>query len=201
MNQVNCLAVYFKGNNKDYVITRIDRELVESWEYFELLADKRLDTFLSELKLISNLQNEKIIWIRSVFYFKSNNKSNVIRDWLILVILHLTIKTKHLTYLSRTFTISKRKTEELSNLKNFHRFRGFALHCESAKSAENWQDFLWILGSRLDYFLSELKLISNLQNQQKIESWQPFDWKITTGVAGLIEIALFLLHCGSDIEN
>ena len=134
MNQVNCLA--------DHVITRIDRESVESWEYFELLADKRLDTFLSELKLISNLQNEKIIWIRSVFYFKSNNKGNVIRDWLILVILHLTFKTKHLTYWSRTFTISKRKTEEPSNLKNFHRFRGFALHYESAKSAENWQDFL-----------------------------------------------------------
>ena len=53
---------------------------MESWEYFELLADKRLDTFLSELKLISNLQNEKIIWIRSVFYFKSNNNDNVMQE-------------------------------------------------------------------------------------------------------------------------
>ena len=69
--------------------------------------------------------------------------------------------------------------------KKFHRFRGFALHYESTVLAENrWQDLVLILGNRLDYFLSELKLISNLQNQQKIESWQLFDWKITTEVTG-----------------
>ena len=93
--------------------------------------------------------------------------------------MHLTFKTNHLTYLSRTFTISKKKKENISNLKNFRRFRGFALHYESAESAENWQDLVLILGNRLDYFLSELKLILNLQKQQKIESWQLFDWKIT----------------------
>ena len=116
-------------------------ELAERLEYFELLADKRLGSFSSELKLISNLQNVKIIWIRSVFYFKSNSKGNVIQkfieiDRLILVILHLAFKTKDLTYLSR--------------------FRGFALHYESAESAENLQDFVLILGNGLDYLLSVL---------------------------------------------
>ena len=89
-------------------------------------------------------------------------------------------------------------------MKNFRRFRGFALHYESAESAENWQDLVLILGNRLDYFLSELKLISNLRNQQNIESWQLFDWKVTTGVKGLQElilISLFFLHITSDIEN
>ena len=78
----------------------------------------------------------------------------------------------------------KKKKENLSNLKNVHRFPGFALHYESAELAENWQDLVLIVGNTLDYFLSELKLISNLQNQQKIESWQLFDWKITTEVTG-----------------
>ena len=55
-------------------------ELAESWEYFKLSSGKRLDTFSSELKLISNLQNKKIIWIRSVFCFKNNNKGNVIQE-------------------------------------------------------------------------------------------------------------------------
>ena len=48
----------------------------------------------------------------------------------------MTFKTNHLTYLSRTFTISKNKKENLSNLKNFRRFCGFALHYESAESTE-----------------------------------------------------------------
>ena len=33
---------------------------------------------------------------------------------------------------------------------------------------------------RLDYFLTEFKLISNLQNQQKTGSGQLFTWQITT---------------------
>ena len=98
--------------------------------------------------------------------------------------MHLTFKTNHLIYLSRIFTISKKRKENILNLKNFRRFLGFTLHCESAESVENWQDLVLISGNRLDYFLSELKLIPNLQNQQKIESWQLFDWKITIEVMG-----------------
>ena len=56
--------------------------------------------------------------------------------------MHLTFKTNHLTYSSRTFTISKKKKEKLSNLKNIRQFHGFALHYESAESAENRQGFV-----------------------------------------------------------
>ena len=96
--------------------------------------------------------------------------------------MHPAFKTNHLTYLSLTLTISKKKKENISNLKNFCKFRGFALHYKSVESAENWQDLVLILGNRLDYILSELKLMSNLRNYQKIESWQLFDWKIITEV-------------------
>ena len=82
----------------------------------------------------------------------------------------MTFATNQLTYLSRTFTILKKKKENISNFKNFLRFRGFALHYESVELAKNCQDLILIISNRLDYFLSELKLISNLQNQQKIES-------------------------------
>ena len=62
-------------------------------------------------------------------------------------------------------------------MKNLRRFLGFALHYESAESVENWDDFVLLLGKGLDYFLSELKLISNLKTKQKIGSWQLVTWR------------------------
>ena len=75
--------------------------------------------------------------------------------WLILVIFNLIFKNNHLTYLSGTFTISK-KEKNLSNMKNFCWFSGFALHYESVESVEIWQGFALILGNKLHYFLSAL---------------------------------------------
>ena len=75
--------------------------------------------------------------------------------WLILVIFNLIFKNNHLTYLSGTFTISK-KEKNLSNMKDFCWFSGFALHYESVESVEIWQGFALILGNKLHYFLSAL---------------------------------------------
>ena len=58
----------------------------------------------------------------------------------------------------------------------------FALRLVYYESAESWENFVLLADKRLDYFLTELKLIPNLQNQQKTESDQLFTWKITTGV-------------------
>ena len=73
-----------------------------------------------------------------------------------------------MTYLSSTLTISRKWNENLSKFKNFHHFPGFALHCESAESAENWQNYVLLADKRFDHFLSELKLISNLKSPKKL---------------------------------
>ena len=80
----------------------------------------------------------------------------------------------------------------------------FVLHYESVEPAENWEDFVLLSRKRLDYFLSELKLISNLKTQQK--NWIMAAFWLKDNSRGhvtqeLIEIALFLLHCASAIEN
>ena len=72
------------------------------------------------------------------------------------------------------------KNNKSSRYKNFRRFRGFALHFESAGSLESWENFVTLADKRLDYVLTGLKLISNLQNQQKTGSGQLFTWQITT---------------------
>ena len=56
-----------------------------------------------------------------------------------------------------------------SRFKNFCRCRKIALHYESAEWAESSKKFKFLTDKKLDYFLSDLKLIFNQQNQQKIE--------------------------------
>ena len=68
----------------------------------------------------------------------------------------------------------RKKYYKSSRFKNFLQFRGFALHYESAESAESYKNFVILADKRLDYFLMELKLISNLQSQQKTGSGQLF---------------------------
>ena len=75
-----------------------------------------------------------------------------------------------------------KKNDKSSRFKNFSWFCGFAVHYESAESAENWENLIILADKRLDHFLMELKVISNLQNQQKTGSGQLFTWKITTRV-------------------
>ena len=85
-------------------------------EKFVLLADKRLDSFVSDLRLIFNLQNEQKIESGQLFTSKitaSSRDTRIDRDQLALVLLHLRPSKKH-----------------------FRRFRGFAQHCKSAESAE-----------------------------------------------------------------
>ena len=88
-----------------------------------------------------------------------------------------TFKTNYLTYLRSAFKISRNK---YSIFKHFRPFRGFGLHYESVESAESWEYFVILADKRLDHFLSELKLISNLQKQKKVESGQLFTLKVTT---------------------
>ena len=61
-----------------------------------------------------------------------------------------------------------KKNEKSSSFKNFRRFRGFALHYESAESAESWENFALLPDKRLDYFLTELKLVPNVQNSKRV---------------------------------
>ena len=72
----------------------------------------------------------------------------------------------YLTYQNSTFTTSIKKNEKVSRLKNFSRFRGFALHYESAESAESSESVL-LPDKRLDYLLTELKLVPNVQNSRR----------------------------------
>ena len=71
----------------------------------------------------------------------------------------------YLMFQTSNFKTSIKKNEKSSRFKNFRRFRGFTLHYESAESVENWESFIILADKRLDYFLAEFKLISNLQNQ------------------------------------
>ena len=55
-------------------------ESVESREDFVILADKRLDYFLTELELISNLETPDENWIRPAFHLTDNNRLHVIQE-------------------------------------------------------------------------------------------------------------------------
>ena len=124
-------------------------------------------------------------WIRPLFYLQDKNRGQVIQE-LMQIVYSCCIASQTLIISSLTFQSSNLKTliknEKSSRFQNFRQFRGFALHYKSVRSAENWENFVILADKRLDYFLTELKLISNLQNQQKTGSGQLFTWKITTGV-------------------
>ena len=60
------------------------------------------------------------------------------------------------------------KNGKSSRFKNFRRFRGFAVHYEPAESVESSENFSKLPDKRLDYFLTELKLDSNVQNSRKL---------------------------------
>ena len=86
----------------------------------------------------------------------------------------------YLMHQSKTFKTLIEKNAKSLRFKNFRWFRGLALHYDSTESAESWENFVILAEKRLDYFLTELKLISNPQNQQKTGSGQLFTWQITT---------------------
>ena len=60
------------------------------------------------------------------------------------------------------------KNEKTSRFKNFHRFRGLALHYKSSELAESWENFVLLPDERLDYFLTVLKLVPNVENSRKL---------------------------------
>ena len=107
------------------------------------------------------------------------------RYWLIIVSLPL-IHSLLVTWRnkSKTFTTLIKKNDKSSRFKNFHQLRGFPLHYKSAESAKSWECFVILADKRLHYFLTELKLISNLQYQQKTRSGQLFTWQITADFTG-----------------
>ena len=71
--------------------------------------------------------------------------------------------------MSSTVEILRKKNEAYARFQNFRQFHEFALHYESAELAESLERFTLLTNKKLDYFLSDLKLIFNLQNQQKVE--------------------------------
>ena len=74
----------------------------------------------------------------------------------------------YLKYQSSTFNTLIKKNEKSSGFKNFRQFRGLALHYESAESGESWENFVLLPDKSLDYLLTELKLVSNVQNSRKL---------------------------------
>ena len=60
------------------------------------------------------------------------------------------------------------KNEKSSRFKNFRRFPAFALHYESVESTESSENVVLLPDKRLDYFLTVLKLVSNVQNSRKL---------------------------------
>ena len=77
-----------------------------------------------------------------------------------------TFAISYLTYQNSAFKTSKKKNEKSSRFKNFRRFRGFALHYKSAESAETSENFVLLPDKWLDYLLTELKLVPNVQNSK-----------------------------------
>ena len=71
-------------------------------------------------------------------------------------------------YQNSTSTTSIKKNEKSSRFKNFCQFRWFALRYEFAESAESSENFVLLPDKRLDYFLTELQLVSNVQNSRKL---------------------------------
>ena len=83
-----------------------------------------------------------------------------------------------------------------------HQFRGFALQYESTESVESGENFVISADKRLDYFLTEFELISNLDRPD--EDWIRPAFHLTDNnrlhvIQGLIDPDKFLLHCLSSI--
>ena len=86
----------------------------------------------------------------------------------------------YLTYQSSNFKTSEKW--KFSRFKDFRRFRAFALYYESAESAESsenvvllpdkWIELNWAelngIELSLDYFLTVLKLVPNVQDSRKL---------------------------------
>ena len=78
---------------KNFQILKISVKSTESWENFALLANKRLDYFLTESKLVPNVLNISQSWklillsvksaktlTSTVFYLKDNSSGHVISE-------------------------------------------------------------------------------------------------------------------------
>ena len=125
-------------------------------------------------------------WIRPAFHLKEKTGVMWYKNWYRLpnscCITSQTFIISYLTFQSSNFKTLIKKNKKSSRFKIFRWFRRFALHHDTAESEESWEDFIILAEKRPDYFLTELKLISNLQNHQKTGSGQLFTWTITTAV-------------------
>ena len=141
---------WFRGFALHYDST----ESAESWENFVILAEKRLDYFLTELKLISNPQNQQKTGSDQLFTWQITTDFTWYKNWYILsnscCIAPQTFIISYLTYQSSIFNSLIKKNEKSSRFKDFPQFRGFALHYGSAESAESWETFELLPDKRLD---------------------------------------------------
>ena len=94
------------------------------------------------------------------------------KNWLKLVnsccIASQTFIISYLKYQSSTFKTLIKKNGKSSRFQTIRRFCGFALHYESAESVESSEAFVLLPDKRLDYLLTELKLVPNAQNSRKL---------------------------------
>ena len=95
---------------------------------------------------------------------QGSHDTRIDRYWLILVALpprHSLLFIWRIK--AKPFKTLIEKNDKSSRFKNFCQFCGFALHWKSAESVESWKNFVILADKRLDYFLTGLELISNLQ--------------------------------------
>ena len=74
----------------------------------------------------------------------------------------------------------------------------------ASRVAEQLKNLVWnILWLIVDYFLSALRLIFNLQNQQKLNQYNFLlqKWQPGSRVQELIKTCLFLFHYTSDLQT
>ena len=135
---------------------------------------RKVRKFLKKSTCIRKLENLKLqqkVQSDQLFTLKATTGVTWYKNWYILTnsccIASQTFIISYLTYQSKTFKTLIEKNDKSSRFKNFRRFRGLALHYESVESAESWENFVILVGKRLDYFLTELELISNLQTPEK----------------------------------
>ena len=106
-------------------------ESAESSENVVLLPYKRLDYFLTVLKLAPNVQDSRKLNKAS---FLLETGVTWYNNWMKLVnsccIASQTFIVSYLTFQSSNFKTLIKKNEKSSTFKNFHQFRGFYLHYE-----------------------------------------------------------------------
>ena len=154
---------------------------------------------------LENLKHQQKVQSDQLFTWKATTWVTWYKNWYILTnscsIAFQTFIISYLTYQSKTFKTLIKKNYKSSRFKNFRRFREFAVHYEAAELVESWENFVTLADKRLDHILGELKLISNLQNQQKtgqvsfsLDRWQQTSCDTRIDKYWLILVALPLRH-------